>query len=228
MSAFAQKIILTVLAVGIYALCAWPPMAVVAEVLKVLAGLIVGAVWITKPGDGALVEAGKQAMRRSVPPVAIVLAVLLLGGCAGTPDQAAQNRIDANALRDQVNEASDTLEQAFGALPFICAYVGPDSAACAALEDTYRVLASAVDTTHRGIDLLDAVGVGAEQTRAAAERVLAEAKLFGAAVARSGEEVANAIEADRRDRGPGGAVPERPAPEAAPAEDAGQAPAAAP
>lgn len=169
----------------------------------------------------------KETARKSIAPVAIV--ALLLGACAGTPaDTALQNRLEANALRAEVNEASDVLAQAHGALPFVCAYLGPDSAACVTLEDSYRVLASAIDTAHRGIDLLDAVGVGAAQTRVAVERVLSESEAFGAAVKRAGEEVAHALEADRSGGGPNGPSAEQPAPEAAPAEGAGPAPAAAP
>lgn len=175
----------------------------------------------------------KDAARRSIPPAAGALLVLpLLFGCAGTPtDAALQNRLEANALRAEVNEASDVLAQAHGALPFVCAYLGPDSAACVTLEDSYRVLASAVDTAHRAIDLLDAVGVGAVQTRTAVERVLSEAETFGASVQRAGEEVQYAIENHRRDRDAGGEGLGRglePSPEAAPAEDAGPQPAAAP
>lgn len=163
---------------------------------------------------------------------AMSIAFGTLTACAGSPaDAALQNRIEANALRAEVNEASDVLAQAHGALPFVCAYLGPDSAACVTLEDSYRVLASAVDTAHRAIDLLDAVGVGAVQTRTAVERVLSEAETFGASVARAGEEVQYAIENHRRDRDAGGEGLGRglePSPEAAPAEDAGPQPAAAP
>lgn len=171
----------------------------------------------------------KETARKSIAPVAIV--ALLLGACAGSPtDTALQNRLAANELRDTVNEASDTLAQAYGALPFICAYFGEQSAACMSLQDGYRITASAIDTVHRGIDLLDAVGVGAEQTRSAAERVLSEAKAFGSAVQRTGEEVANAVakQADGSGGGPGGPSAEQPAPEAAPAEGESPAPAAAP
>lgn len=175
-----------------------------------------------------------RAKRTSLkpPPAAGALLVLpLLFGCAGSPtDTALQNRLAANELRDTVNEASDTLAQAYGALPFICAYFGEQSAACMSLQDGYRITASAIDTVHRGIDLLDAVGVGAEQTRSAAERVLSEAKAFGSAVQRTGEEVANAVakQADGSGGGPGGPSAEQPAPEAAPAEGESPPPAAAP
>lgn len=50
-SPFVQKLIWTALAVGVYALTAVPGMAGVAEPLKVLAGLIVGAAWVARPGD---------------------------------------------------------------------------------------------------------------------------------------------------------------------------------
>lgn len=217
---FVQKLIWTVLAIGVYVLTVFVPD--VASDLKLIAGAIVGAVWVARPGDAKLIEVA----RRSIPPIACVF---LLLGCAGSPaDAALQNRLEANALRAEVNEASDVLAQAHGALPFVCAYLGPDSAACLTLEDSYRVLASAVDTAHRGIDLLDAVGVGAVQTRAAVERVLSEAEAFGASVKRAGEEVQYAIEGHRRDRDAGGEGLGRgvePSPEAAPAEGA-SAPAA--
>jgi hypothetical protein len=163
----------------------------------------------------------------------VTMASVTLGGyaCAGSPtDTALQNRLAANDLREDVNEAAEVLAQAHGALPFICAYLGERSAACMSLQDGYRITASAIDTVHRGIDLLDAVGVGAEQTRVAAERVLSEAKAFGSAVQRTGEEVQNAVakQADRSGGGPGGPSAEQPAAEASPAEDAGTpAPAAA-
>jgi hypothetical protein len=238
--AFIQKLIWTVLAIGVYVLTVFVPE--VGSDLKVIAGLIVGAVWIN----------AKESARASVkpPPVpakpgdwleplvpllshatAMSIAFGALTACAGTPaDTALQNRLAANDLRDTVNEASDTLAQAHGALPFICAYFGERSAACMSLQDGYRITASAIDTVHRGIDLLDAVGVGAEQTRVAAERVLSEAKAFGSAVQRTGEEVQNAVakQADRSGGGPGGPSAEQPAAEASPAEDAGTpAPAAA-
>jgi len=237
MSAVVQKMVWTVLAVGIYALTAWPPMAGVAEALKVLAGLVVGGVWLPRPGDGAEMA----RLRKSVPPalealflIAFptlgVLAASQIVACAGTPEQATQNRIAANALRDQVNEASDALTLAHGALPIVCAHLGPDSSACTTLEDTYRVLASAVDTAHRGIDLLDAVGIGGEELRESAERVLSESKAFGASVARLGSEVADVLDENRR-RGSdaAGSPAQQPAEasEAAPAQGAGQAPAEA-
>jgi hypothetical protein len=93
MSAFWQKIVWTVLAVGIYALTAVPGMGDVSEPLKVLAGLIVGAVWVARPGDAKLIEVA----RRSIPPAAEALliiafplagtlALMQLTACAGTPD----------------------------------------------------------------------------------------------------------------------------------------------
>lgn len=230
MSAFVQKIILTVLAVGIYALSALPALKDVALLLQPVAGLLIGAAWITKPGDGQLVEAGKQAIRsRSVPPIALALPLVFLIGCAGANvDPALANRMAANDLRAQVNEASDQLERVHGALPFVCAYLGPDSARCVALEDGYRVAARLVDTAHRAVDLIDAVGVGAVETRAQVERVLDEAKQLGAAVADASNEVTNALghhqrsipdggEADQA--GPAPAAPEggAPTPGSAPA-----------
>jgi hypothetical protein len=234
--AFIQKLIWTVLAIGVYVLTVFVPE--VGSDLKVIAGLIVGAVWIN----------AKESARTSVkpPPISqtggmllsvlvygVTMASVTLGGyaCAGSPaDAALQNRLAANDLRDTVNEASDTLAQAHGALPFICAYFGEQSAACMSLQDGYRITASAIDTVHRGIDLLDAVGVGAEQTRVAAERVLSEAKAFGSAVQRTGDEVQNAVakQADGSGGGPGGPSAEQPAAEAAPAEGAGPPPTAAP
>lgn len=204
--------------------------ALVARLAQVLA--LVPRVGLGNRQKAAITVARTSKAPPPLPPVAMMFLVLLLGGCAGTPEQAAQNRIDANALRDTVNEASDTLSQAHGALPFVCAYLGPDSAECVALEDSYRVLSIAIDVAHAGIDTLDAYGIGAKKTRKQAEGLLSRAKAFGAQVARLGEEVANVVEEDSGpDRGPGGAVPERDAaaPEATPAEDAGTpAPAAAP
>lgn len=185
---------------------------------------------VPRVGLGNRQKAGETVARVSrkpppIPPVAIVLPLLL--GCAGTPDSALQNRLQANELRAQVNEAGDTLAQVYGALPFVCAYLGPDSAACLALEDTYRVLVSATDAAHRSIDVIDAVGAGAEQTRAAVERVVSESKALGASVARLGQEATNALgrnrqsaESDRADHEEG------PAP--ASAEGGSEAPASAP
>jgi hypothetical protein len=228
------------------------PQTIVGLVLLVLGVAVkvaAAAAWL--PGDVSFIGEitnlgvlllGKELMPASAaaaqkrtslkPPAGAALLVLpLLFGCAGSPrDAALQNRLEANALREDVNEAAEVLAQAYGALPFICAYFGEQSAACMSLQDGYRITASAIDTVHRGIDLLDAVGVGAEQTRVAAERVLSEAKAFGSAVQRTGDEVQNAVakQADGSGGGPGGPSAEQPAAEAAPAEGAGPPPAAAP
>lgn len=126
-SPFIQKLIWTVLAVGVYALTAVPGMGDVAEPLKVLAGLIVGAVWVARPGDAKLIEVA----RRSIPPAAVIALVLLvpqLQACAGTPDtreviegaRRAEESMErmceelarTKALREDVHDALDSVAPA--------------------------------------------------------------------------------------------------------------------
>ena len=63
MTAFAQKLIWTVLAVAIYAMAAWPAMASVAGRLEFVAGLIIGAVWIVRPCVARLIDIGRKSIR---------------------------------------------------------------------------------------------------------------------------------------------------------------------
>jgi hypothetical protein len=109
--AFIQKLIWTVLAIGVYVLTVFVPE--VGSDLKLLAGLIVGAVWVARPGDAKLIEVA----RKSIAPVAIALPLMfLLGGCASWGDVKPVARDVNNIARDlcEATMGSEAQRQGIG------------------------------------------------------------------------------------------------------------------
>jgi hypothetical protein len=134
---FVQKLIWTVLAIGVYVLTVFVPE--VGSDLKVIAGLIVGAVWINT----------KESTRTSVkpPPMGALLVLPLLLGCSGVQLPQSQEALDAKRSLDEVADRLDArLTVARGI--FDVASFGLDSACGSSAGEICgkaRVTASAVD-----------------------------------------------------------------------------------
>jgi hypothetical protein len=211
---FIQKIVLTVLAVGIYALSALPLLQAVALLLQPIAGLLVGAAWITKPGDGALVAEAKKARASKYPPpvpakpgdwleplVPIVVLVLSAQAiaCAGMDKavadaQAARDRAQASAtaMRSDLSAARGVLDAFSTSVTVLCSFQRVEQ--CAAAEDTVRVLEAALKTASQAVDVAESAGIAMPVLAQQVATVAEQAKALGATVQALGEAVAYAVD----------------------------------
>lgn len=97
MTAFWEKVVWAVIAVGVYVLSALPFASAVASPLQVLAGTLIGAA--TLPSVNERRQKAEEKRRSSLPPgtiVGIVLLVALLAGCAEPTAAGALCRTRAN------------------------------------------------------------------------------------------------------------------------------------
>lgn len=122
--AFVQKLVWSVLGIGVYVLSTWKQVEGIAELLKMAAGGMLTSPWVARPGDGALIAAGKEAVRKSMAPAAFTACALLFMGCATAPTprealegaKRAQESLDrmceelerTRPLREEVTDGLDT------------------------------------------------------------------------------------------------------------------------
>lgn len=181
---------------------------------------------------GDVQRAQDAIIRASVKPphftdLMIVFVVLPLLGCAGTPSYdpvAARNA--ANAIRLELNSAHDTVQQAGALLPLVCAYVGPESEKCTALEGAYDALRAAFKSAYGAADLLDATGIATSDMSRAVSDVTVAAKTFGETVLGLAKEVADVLDqrSGGQGAGPGDAVGGGGLEDAGPSPQGGAAP----
>jgi hypothetical protein len=168
-SAFIQKLVWTVLAIGVYVLTVFVPD--VASDLKLIAGAIVGAVWVARPGDAKLLEVG----RKSIAPIACALLML---GCSGVQLPQSQEALDAKHALDDVADRLDSRLTVARGLYDIASF-GLDSVCGTAVGEVCskaRVVAGAVDGHLKAAD--DAIDLYREtgQHFDAAHKALQEAE----------------------------------------------------
>jgi hypothetical protein len=181
--AFIQKLIWTVLAIGVYVLTVFVPE--VGSDLKVIAGLIVGAVWINaKESARASVRpppsAGTVAMLLGVVShgVAMAIAFGALTACAGVQLPQSQEALDAKRALDDVADRLDSRLTVARGL-FDMASFGLDSVCGTTVGEVCskaRVVAGAVDGYLKAAD--DAIDLYREtgQHFDAAHKALQEAE----------------------------------------------------
>jgi len=199
MNPFAQKIILTVLAVGIYVLSALPALAPVALLLQPLAGLIIGAAWVTKPGDGALVAEAKAARSSKRPPppagALLVLAVLLLGVGCGQGLSPRDARMAASQMRDDLARVGGVIEFARNAQPLLCSLQPGEL--CDTVTDSILVIVAAHKAAQTAVDVVEVSGVASDQIAMQVRACLEQAHALGETVKVFGKAVADAMGQER-------------------------------
>jgi hypothetical protein len=133
-------------------------------------------------------------------------------------------RTQANAMRIEVNAASDITKAVGAYIPFVCNVRGETSRECNGLHDAYDAARESIKAAHAAIDLYDGTGVMLAGADAASRGIRDAANAFARQVLTAVEAVKDGLEnvagepGSEADRS--GAQP-APAPEAA-AEDPGE------
>lgn len=214
---FVQKLIWTVLAIGVYVLTVFVPE--VGSDLKVIAGLIVGAVWINTKDSGRSSVRPPPSAGTLIPlfshAAAMSIAFGALTACSQLPapnDAAAE----AAKMRASLAEVKGALDFAEPAIEMLCAIKPVEQ--CGTARDMLHTLAAAHDVAVGTLNTAESLGavIGSREVAAA----LQQSKALGAAVLALGNEVARAV-----DQGPDRVAPAEPSgqPSASPAEVAAPA-----